>query len=105
LEQAEAVNKDLLSRIHRLEEENDSLKVFEYTHTHTHTHTHRVWVPIPSLSLTHTQNKVEAQQNEMFVTVSTLQEERTELLALKETLQKYIRQLEQSNDDLERGKR
>ena len=50
-------------------------------------------------------NKVEVQQNEMYVTVSTLQEERTELLALKETLQKYIRQLEQSNDDLERGKR
>ena len=97
LEQAEAVNKDLLSRIHRLEEENDSLKVFEHTHTHTH------WLPIPSFS--HSQNKVEAQQNEMFVTVSTLQEERTELLALKETLQKYIRQLEQTNDDLERGKR
>lgn len=41
----------------------------------------------------------------MFVTVSTLQEERAELMALKETLQKYIRQLEQTNDDLERGKR
>lgn len=27
LEQAESVNKDLLSRIHRLEEENESLKV------------------------------------------------------------------------------
>lgn len=48
---------------------------------------------------------MDAQQNEMYVTVSTLQEERAELLALKETLQKYIRQLEQSNDDLERGKR
>ena len=44
-------------------------------------------------------------QNESFVVVTTLQEERAELLALKETLQKYIRQLEQSNDDLERGKR
>lgn len=30
LEQAEAVNKDLLSRIHRLEEENDSLKVLSH---------------------------------------------------------------------------
>ena len=44
-------------------------------------------------------------QNESYVVVTTLQEERAELLALKETLQKYIRQLEQSNDDLERGKR
>ncbi len=66
-----------------------------HTHTHSHTHSHSPY----------TQNKVEAQQNEMFVTVSTLQEERTELLALKETLQKYVRQLEQANDDLERGKR
>ena len=70
------------------------------THS-THTHT----LSLSLSSLTHTQNKVDAQQNEMFVTVSTLQEERTELLALKETLQKYIRQLEQTNDDLERGKR
>lgn len=37
--------------------------------------------------------------------VTTLEEERAELMALKETLQKYVRQLEQSNDDLERGKR
>lgn len=41
----------------------------------------------------------------MFVSVSTLEEERAELMALKDTLQKYVRQLEQSNDDLERGKR
>ena len=45
------------------------------------------------------------QQAEAFVTISTLQEERVELLALKDALQKYIRQLEQNNDDLERGKR
>ena len=41
----------------------------------------------------------------MYVSVTTLEEERAELMALKETLQKYVRQLEQSNDDLERGKR
>ena len=52
-----------------------------------------------------TQNKLEAEQAEAFVTISTLQEERVELLALKDALQKYIRQLEQNNDDLERGKR
>lgn len=48
---------------------------------------------------------MEIQKNEMYVNVTTLEEERTELMALKETLQKYVRQLEQSNDDLERGKR
>ena len=41
----------------------------------------------------------------MYVSLSNLEEEREELVALKETLQKYVRQLEQSNDDLERGKR
>ena len=45
------------------------------------------------------------QKNETYANVTTLEEERAELVALKETLQKYVRQLEQSNDDLERGKR
>ena len=53
----------------------------------------------------HTQSKLDSQQAEAFMTISTLQEERVELLALKDALQKYIRQLEQNNDDLERGKR
>ncbi len=44
-------------------------------------------------------------QSETYVSLSTLQEERSELTALKETLQTYVRQLEQANDDLERGKR
>ncbi len=51
------------------------------------------------------QSKLGAHQNDTFVTLSTLQEERAELTALKETLQTYVRQLEQANDDLERGKR
>lgn len=58
--------------------------------------------PFPPSS---SQVKLDMHQNESYVVVTTLQEERAELLALKETLQKYIRQLEQSNDDLERGKR
>ena len=51
------------------------------------------------------QGKLDAHQSESYVTLSTLQEERSELTALKETLQTYVRQLEQANDDLERGKR
>ena len=51
------------------------------------------------------QTKFDIQKNELYASVTTLEEERAELVALKETLQKYIRQLEQSNDDLERGKR
>lgn len=76
LDQVEKSNKDLLHRVTRLDDENEGLK-----------------------------NKLESQQAEAYVTISTLQEERVELLALKDALQKYIRQLEQSNDDLERGKR
>lgn len=76
LDQVEKSNKDLLHRVTRLEDENEGLKA-----------------------------KLESEQAEAYVTISTLQEERVELLALKDALQKYIRQLEQSNDDLERGKR
>jgi nuclear distribution protein NudE len=76
LDQVEKSNKDLMHRVSRLDDENESLK-----------------------------SKLDSQQAEAFVTISTLQEERVELLALKDALQKYIRQLEQNNDDLERGKR
>eukprot|EP00731_Ephydatia_muelleri_P028446 Em0020g90a len=76
LEQAERKNKDLMSSLQKTEEENEALKV-----------------------------KLEAQQHESYVTITTLQEERAEQLALKENMQKYIRELEQTNDDLERGKR
>jgi len=37
--------------------------------------------------------------------ISRLEEENVELASAKEQLWKYVRELEQKNDDLERGKR
>ena len=37
--------------------------------------------------------------------ISRLEEENVELVSAKEQLWKYVRELEQKNDDLERGKR
>ena len=77
----------------------------------TFSHPPRLSLPPLPASLSHSpplplfQSKLESEHAEAYVTISTLQEERVELLALKDALQKYIRQLEQNNDDLERGKR
>ena len=51
------------------------------------------------------QTRLEAQSTESYVTVSTLQAEKLELIQIKDSIMKYVRELEQINDDLERGKR
>jgi FtsZ-binding cell division protein ZapB len=51
------------------------------------------------------QEKLEAGQNEAYLTVTALQDETAQLRAVKVELQKYVRELEQANDDLERAKR
>ncbi|XP_031569596.1 nuclear distribution protein nudE-like 1 isoform X2 [Actinia tenebrosa] len=76
LEQAEARQRELLAAKARLEAENESMK-----------------------------EKLEAGQNEAYLTVTALQDETAQLRAVKEELQKYVRELEQANDDLERAKR
>ena len=48
---------------------------------------------------------MDAQQNESYVTINTLQEEQAELSQIKEELARYTRDLEQKNDDLERQMR
>ena len=60
--------------------------------------------PLPSLP-THVQSRLDSHQGEAYVTITTLQEEREELIRVKEECQQYIRQLEQKNDDLERQMR
>ena len=42
---------------------------------------------------------------ESYVTIGTLQAEKTDLLRLREAMNKYVREIEQQNDNLERGKR
>lgn len=51
------------------------------------------------------QSRLEAQATESYVTISNLQAENADLLQIKESYMKYTRELEQINDDLERGKR
>ncbi|KAL7644723.1 UNVERIFIED_CONTAM: hypothetical protein RMT77_004536 [Armadillidium vulgare] len=49
--------------------------------------------------------KIEKEQAQFFMELTKLQEELTEIKNNKERLIKYIRELEQANDDLERAKR
>lgn len=51
------------------------------------------------------QEKFEAQHSEALRHISTMEEDLAETRAVRDHLQKYIRELEQSNDDLERTKR
>lgn len=51
------------------------------------------------------QEKFETQHSEALRHISTLEEDLTKTKAVRDHLQKYIRELEQSNDDLERTKR
>ncbi|XP_048105319.1 nuclear distribution protein nudE homolog 1-like [Alosa alosa] len=76
LKQCEARNKELQSNNERLRSELDNIK-----------------------------EKFEAQHTDAFRQMSRLEDELAETTAVRDHLQKYIRELEQSNDDLERAKR
>lgn len=76
LEQLESKNKDLLSETSKLGSENSSLK-----------------------------EKIELLQTNSHRQISKLEDELAQVSAYKDELQKYIRELEQTNDDLERAKR
>lgn len=51
------------------------------------------------------QEKFEAQHSEALRHISTMEDDLAQTTAVRDHLQKYIRELEQSNDDLERTKR
>ena len=51
------------------------------------------------------QSRLDSQSNEAYVTIGTLQAEKADLLQMKDSMIRYIREVEQINDDLERGKR
>ncbi|XP_051239994.1 nuclear distribution protein nudE homolog 1 [Dicentrarchus labrax] len=76
LKQCESRNKELLLDNNRLRMELESIK-----------------------------EKFEAQHSDAFRHISTLEEDLAQTRAVRDHLQKYIRELEQSNDDLERTKR
>ncbi|KAI4832049.1 hypothetical protein KUCAC02_015033 [Chaenocephalus aceratus] len=76
LKQCETRNKDLLLDNNRLRMELENIK-----------------------------EKFETQHSDAFRHISTLEENLAQTTAVRDHLQKYIRELEQSNDDLERTKR
>ncbi|XP_076852216.1 nuclear distribution protein nudE homolog 1 [Brachyhypopomus gauderio] len=76
LKQCETRNRDLLAANNRLRMELENYK-----------------------------EKYELQHSEAYRQIATLEGELAETTAIKDQLQKYIRELEQSNDDLERAKR
>ncbi|XP_056264535.1 nuclear distribution protein nudE homolog 1 [Pseudoliparis swirei] len=76
LKQCEGRNKELLLNNNRLRVELENIK-----------------------------EKFEAQHSDAFRHISTLEENLAQTTAVRDHLQKYIRELEQSNDDLERTKR
>ncbi|KAJ1097051.1 hypothetical protein NDU88_002180 [Pleurodeles waltl] len=76
LQHAENRNRDLVSENNRLHTELESIK-----------------------------EKFEAQHSEGYRQISALEHDLAQTTAIKDRLQKYIRELEQSNDDLERAKR
>lgn len=76
LQQIETRNRDLLSENNRLRMELESVK-----------------------------EKFEMQHSEGYRQISALEDDLAQTKAIKDQLQKYIRELEQANDDLERAKR
>uniref|UniRef100_A0A674MHJ6 NudE neurodevelopment protein 1 n=1 Tax=Takifugu rubripes TaxID=31033 RepID=A0A674MHJ6_TAKRU len=57
------------------------------------------------IELENLKEKFETQHSEAFRHISTLEEDLAQTRAVRDHLQKYIRELEQANDDLERTKR
>ncbi|KAG8432952.1 hypothetical protein GDO86_017280 [Hymenochirus boettgeri] len=76
LQQIEGRNRDLLSENNRLRMELDAIK-----------------------------EKYDEQYSENYMQITTLEGDLSQTKAIKDQLQKYIRELEQANDDLERAKR
>ncbi|XP_038619510.1 nuclear distribution protein nudE homolog 1 [Tachyglossus aculeatus] len=76
LQQMETRNRDLLSENNRLRMELETIK-----------------------------EKFETQHSEGYRQISSLEDDLAQTKAIKDQLQKYIRELEQANDDLERAKR
>ncbi|KFV61544.1 Nuclear distribution protein nudE 1, partial [Dryobates pubescens] len=76
LQQTESRNRDLLSENNRLRMELESIK-----------------------------EKIEMEHSERYRQISALEDDLAQTKAIKDQLQKYIRELEQANDDLERAKR
>lgn len=63
-----------------------------------------VHLPLRPL-LVYRQEKLEQQYAQSYKQISMLEDDLTQTRSIKEQLYKYVRELEQANDDLERAKR
>ncbi|XP_012686657.2 nuclear distribution protein nudE homolog 1-like [Clupea harengus] len=88
-----------MSRDYETELETE-LKQYETRNRELQSHNERL-----SSELDNIKEKFEVQHSDAFRQMSRLEDELAETTAVKDHLQKYIRELEQSNDDLERVKR
>ena len=96
LEQSEAKIRDFRSLTNRLEQENDQLKdKLEQCTKEYH-------YQVSFLKLEKNSGKIIFESS---LKVTELQTELAEIKAIKDQFQKYVRELEQQNDDLERAKR
>ena len=68
-----------------------------------HTLTSKLCPLLPSLHLY--QEKLEQQYAQSYKQISMLEDDLGQTRSIKEQLHKYVRELEQANDDLERAKR
>lgn len=57
------------------------------------------------MSVCRLQEKFESQHSDALNHIATMEDDLAQTRAVRDHLQKYIRELEQSNDDLERTKR
>lgn len=88
-----------MSRDYETELETE-LKQCEARNKELHSHNERLRSELENIK-----EKIEAQHSDTFRQMSRLEDELAETTAVRDQLQKYIRELEQSNDDLERAKR
>ncbi|MBN3320973.1 NDE1 protein, partial [Atractosteus spatula] len=110
LKQCEARNRELLAHNNRLRMELETYKrpvgcadeVTRGARAHSRIHGRRPPGTAWNRGLI---EKFEAQHSEAFRQISTLEGDLAETTAVRDQLQKYIRELEQANDDLERAKR
>ncbi|KFO20679.1 Nuclear distribution protein nudE like protein 1 [Fukomys damarensis] len=99
LAQTKAIKDQLQKYIRELEQANDDLeRAKRYVGKEE-----AGWEPF--VSFPSTLEKFEMQHSEGYRQISALEDDLAQTKAIKDQLQKYIRELEQANDDLERAKR
>lgn len=102
LEHLEKRNRELIVATEKLTSERDELKVSVICHVEYFSTS---FLPCNVNHEFAFQSRAESGQNFLNSELTQLQDELSKLKSEKEKMQRYIRELEQTNDDLERSKR